>query len=39
LEFAQMTGPLLALLAAFFFALHAVFVRRAVLEVQDSGRL
>ena len=32
-----MTGPLLALLAAFFFALHAVFVRRAVLEVEDSS--
>ena len=32
-----MTGPLLALLSAFFFALHAVFVRRAVLEVEDSS--
>lgn len=32
-----MTGPLLALLSAFFFALHAVFVRRAVVEVQDSS--
>ena len=32
-----MTGPLLALLSAFFFALHAVFVRRAVLEAQDSS--
>lgn len=32
-----MTGPLLALLSAVFFALHAVFVRRAVLEVQDSS--
>ena len=32
-----MTGPLLALLSAVFFALHAVFVRRAVLAVQDSS--
>ena len=32
-----MTGPLIALLSAFFFALHAVFVRRAVLGVQDSS--
>lgn len=32
-----MTGPLLALLSAVFFALHAVFVRRAVLEVEDSS--
>jgi drug/metabolite transporter (DMT)-like permease len=32
-----MTGPLLALLSALFFALHAVFVRRAVLEVEDSS--
>jgi transporter family protein len=37
MELALMTGPLLALLSAFFFALHAVFVRRAVLEVQDSS--
>jgi transporter family protein len=37
MELSLMTGPLLALLSAFFFALHAVFVRRAVLEVQDSS--
>jgi transporter family protein len=36
-ELALMTGPLLALVAAVFFALHAVFVRRAVLGVQDSS--
>jgi len=32
-----MTGPFLALLAALFFAWHALLVRRAVLGVQDAA--
>ena len=34
---AHMIGPLIAILSAIFFALHATVVRRAVLQVSDAS--